>query len=302
MKRILITGTSGMLGSFLVRAFQDRYDVISTATKDFIHNPAKKFISFDLKETKYNSLINLCNPHIIIHCAAITDGNYCEINPEEAFLVNGHSVKKLLDATSEDVKIIYISTDAVFPSSIHYAKENDLPFPHSVYGKSKELGEFFLRQSDRQYHIIRTTIVGHNINTTKKGFVEWILSSVYEKRSISLFDDVIFTPITIWQISSLIEALINSNTSEKVLHFVSSDYCSKFDFGLKIVKSLNLSSNLIERGSIMKFEDRAKRATDQTLDSTLSSIALGLNMPTVEDVIQNLKENIIQYEKYQNRQ
>ena len=76
-------------------------------------------------------------------------------------------MQKILKATDPSVGIIYISTDAVFPSSLHMAKHTDCTQPESVYGKSKELAEFFLLNSDRKYTIIRTTIVGLNENKSK---------------------------------------------------------------------------------------------------------------------------------------
>ena len=140
--KILITGASGMLGSSLASELSKSHEVFGTGNSKV--NLPFNYKPFDLAEESYKTLIEWSKPDFIIHCAALTNGNYCENNALEAFTINAYSVKKLLDATPENVKIIYISTDAVFPSKIHLAKENECTSPESVYGKSKELGEFFL--------------------------------------------------------------------------------------------------------------------------------------------------------------
>ena len=77
-----------------------------------------------------------------------------------------------------------------------FSKRNDCVSPENIYGKSKELGEFFTFFSQRQFCVIRTTIIGLNINSKKIGFVEWIINSSKVSETISLFDDVVFNPIS----------------------------------------------------------------------------------------------------------
>ena len=171
MLNILITGGSGMLGATLVNEYKNNFNVFATGNSNFTEQYIN-YKKFDLKSESYKELIEWSDPDIIIHGGALTNGNYCEEYPNHAFNINGISVQKFLKATNNDVKIIYISTDAVFPSSIHMANEEHCVSPENVYGKSKELGEFFLDTSvNRNYTIIRTTIVGLNINKERKGLL-----------------------------------------------------------------------------------------------------------------------------------
>ena len=155
--RILITGASGMLGSSLAVELSKKHKVFGTGNSH-ISIPVDYRI-FDLSNDSYDELIEWCRPELIIHCAAITNGNFCQSNPFDAFNINGFSVRKLINATDEKVKFIYISTDSVFPSKLSFAKENDFTAPETIYGKSKELGEFFLLNSSRNFLIIRTIIL-----------------------------------------------------------------------------------------------------------------------------------------------
>ena len=296
-KNILITGASGMLGASLHTQFPNAY---ATGSSDYEGNPFNKFKPFDLKEESYVELITWSKPDVIIHCAALTDGNCCAQNPEEAFLINGHSVRKLLESSDSHTRIIYISTDAVFPSSLSLAKEDDFVFPESIYGKSKELGEFYLHSSNRQYNIVRTTIVGTNLNKSKQGFVEWILES-NEAAEISLFDDVFFNPISIWHLGAEIKFLIENDINESLLHISGSKVYTKYDFGIELLNSLELSTSHVKRGSISNFSQRAKRSTNQSLNCNYYQNKYNRKLPNLLDTISSIKSNY--YEKYyQNRQ
>ena len=269
MLNVLITGASGMFGATLVKEYKNYFNVYATGNSNFREQYCN-YKTFDLKSESYSELIEWSDPDIIIHCGALTNANYCEENPDEAFNINGMSVQKLLKATNNKVKIIYISTDAVFPSAIHMANEKHCVSPENVYGKSKELGEFFLKTSiNRSYTIIRTTIVGLNINKERKGFVEWIIESAKNDKKFGLFTDVSFNPISIWDLATEIKFLIsNNNIKSETLH-IAGELCSKYEFGHKLLQTFNIQPKWSYKSLISSFEDRAKRSSDQSLDSTL---------------------------------
>lgn len=288
--RILVTGASGMLGASLVKILSKQFTVYATGNSNF-EDSFCRYKKLDLSSDNYNELISWANPDVIILSGALTNGNYCNDNPTIAFNINGVSVKKFIDATEENVKLIYISTDAVFPSKLHLAKESDCVFPENVYGKSKELGEFFLLNSDRKYTVVRTTIVGLNYNKSKRGFVEWIINSSKNTESISLFDDVVFTPITIWDLSKELCFLIKNNyISSEILHISGKSICTKYEFGKLLLNALHIESGAVAKGLITSFKGRAKRCTDQTLDCTNYQNKYNRNLPSLEETILTIKK------------
>ena len=289
--RILVTGVSGMLGSSLAVELSQKHKVFGTGNS--VMSLPIDYRIFDLSNESYKELIDWSQPELIIHCAALTNGNYCQNNPLEAFNVNGCATKKLMDASEDHVKIMYVSTDAVFSSSLHMAKEIDCSSPENVYGKSKELGEFFLLNSNRNYLILRTTIVGLNAYRDKKGFIEWILNSVKAKETISLFDDVLFTPISIWDFILEIGFLIDQDSYEsKVLHLAGGETITKYEFEKSLVEELSLDTTYIKKGYISKFTDRAKRSNDQSLDCSLYQKKFNRKLPKLKDTIKTIKSNI----------
>lgn len=288
MKTILITGASGMLGAYLVSQWQNKYKIYATGNSYFKNNQAKKYKVFDLKKRSYKELSDWVNPDYIIHCAAITSHEYCDKNPKEAIIVNGESVKKFLK-TFKSSKLIYISTDAVFPLGTHMAKENDETGPATIYGKSKELGEKYILRSKNQNCIIRTTIIGKNYNKNKESFVERIYKSLKNNRNISLFSDVIFTPITILSLANQIKILIDSRKKlPKILHIAGSEKISKFAFGMEFCKMLHLDSNKVKATELSKLKSKIKRSNNQSLDVSFFEKKYKKKLPNIKKTIKEL--------------
>lgn len=288
--RILITGVSGMLGATLANMLKEEHEVYGTGNSNFDEQP-KNYKVLDLNSDNYQDIIAWSKPEIIILSGALTNGNYCNNNPDEAFSINGISVKKFAKATDASVKFIYISTDAVFPSALHLAKETDCVFPENVYGKSKELGEFFTKLSDREFCIIRTTIVGLNLNSKKAGFVEWIINASKTSEEISLFNDVVFNPISIWELGNEIKHIVSlKDFPNEILHISGTEIVTKYKFGIELLKHLNLDTTTIKSGLISSFKDRAKRCNDQTLSCNYYQQKYNRKLPKLADTLQSINQ------------
>jgi dTDP-4-dehydrorhamnose reductase len=291
--RILITGSSGMLGATFVKKWRDKFEIFSTDKESFTNSPAKNFMVFDMLNESYEILMNWAKPDVIIHCAAITNVDYCEDNTEQAMAVNAESVNKSLKYGS-DARMIFISSDAVFPDGIHMATEKDQTSPENIYGKTKETGEKYIKDASGNHIAIRTTIVGKNINPSYQGFVEWIVNSVKNGKEITLFDDALFTPITIWHLANEMEWIISSDISG-IVHVAGSEAISKYDFGKKICEGLELDTNLIKKGSMDNAKFNAKRSNDQTLDSgfynSISNRTLPSSDETVDIIVKHFQES-----------
>lgn len=287
MKKILITGASGMLGATLVRLWNHKYKIYATAGNDFIENTASKFKIFNLKSDNYQTLSSWVEPDVIVHCAALTSHEFCQANPSEANMVNGESVRKLIEAFP-NIKIIFISTDAVFPINTNLSKENFVTKPVTAYGKSKKLGEKYILNVSENSCVVRTTIVGKNINIKRQSFVEWIVSSLKNNIKINLFNDVLFTPISIWDFSDELEWIINNQTP-KILHIAGSEIVSKYAFGIELCKKLELNTKLILTSNLDS--SKIMRSHNQTLDCHLYEKISGHNLPKLSVTIKSLYEH-----------
>ena len=153
-----------MLGSSVVESFGNKYDVRGYEKK-----------SFNVTDRKcVNEIINGEDPDVIIHTAANTDAEFCERNPEEAYLVNTTGTDNIVNCLLEknnDVLMVYISSTGVYgkwkdDAYIEYDKVN----PTTIHHKSKYFGEkSVLRLS--KYLIIRTGWLFGGSTKNKKNFV-----------------------------------------------------------------------------------------------------------------------------------
>ena len=170
------------------------------------------------------------------------------------------------------------------------AKESDLTQPHNVYGKSKEIGENYLLVAGKPHLAIRTTILGKNLNLKKIGFLEWMINSIKVGEKITLFEDAIFTPITIWNLCDELDWIIKNEIFGTV-HISSNEVISKYDLGIRICERMGLDFSLINKGSIGDFSFKAKRSKDQSLNSeNYFKLSRRKNI-SIDDVVDSVVKN-----------
>ena len=117
-KNILITGCSGMLGQAVYFTLKKRSHVLAT---DVDIN--EEWIEY-LDVRDLDSLFLICDkfrPDLIINLAAITDIEFCENHPEDAYLTNGLGQENIcLVANKYNIPVVYISTAGIFDGSNEY--------------------------------------------------------------------------------------------------------------------------------------------------------------------------------------
>ncbi len=172
---MLVFGADGQLGSEMLVVGGSSLD-LSNFHQEGIQLVGLNRADCDISnEAEVRSLVSLESPNIIINCAAMTDVDLCETNPEKAFSVNGYGPRFIAQASAlVGAHLTHISTDYVFDglSSRPY-NEWDLPSPINSYGLSKLVGE---RQLDASSTIVRTSWLcsarGRNIVRTVLGLIE----------------------------------------------------------------------------------------------------------------------------------
>jgi len=181
---VLITGSSGMLGVDLCGELHDSYEIIGT---DVVHRcraglnlpysrKARSFFRCDItKKQSVLSVIKKTRPDIVIHAAAWTDVDGCELNPKKAYRINSEGTKNVaLACKAAGAILIYISTDFIFDGRKKKPyKEADKVNPLSVYADSKLKGEEAVKKILKDYFILRT---GWLYGKHGKNFVDTILA------------------------------------------------------------------------------------------------------------------------------
>jgi dTDP-4-dehydrorhamnose reductase len=228
MKRtILVIGAKGMLG-------RDLMGVLLSSL------PNDEVIGWDIEEIDIQKeedtvfKIEKLRPNIMVHIAAYTDVDGCELNEEKAFAVNAEGTKHVaLTASRCQAKMVYLSTDYVFDGNKREPYlESDSPHPLNVYGRSKWKGEQYVQELVKDPLIVRTEWL---FGRYGKNFVTSILRQAGEKRVLSIVNDQIGSPTYTVDLAKAISALIQFDASG-IFHVANSDLCSWYTFGQAILK------------------------------------------------------------------
>ena len=201
MKKILVTGGAGFIGSHLVeRLINLKYKVMVVDNLKTIGgipyiNPKCFFIKGNILENKILKKIEKWKPKIIFHLAAQSGGESAYDDPKYDYLTNGYGTY-LISLLSKKIKVellVYTSSVAVYGSSRNKIFENSTINPQSIYGISKYVGEMFIRQILYSTNI-RTVIFrlfntfgpGENLNFLKKGMVSIYASYLWKNKPITV--------------------------------------------------------------------------------------------------------------------
>ena len=297
MKKILITGTTGMLGSNLVDLFNanNKYEVFGLGRSLSPLLPKQNQIVADLADLSGIGKYGIV-PDVIIHSAALTDLNLCEREPQLANKIHVDGSRAVAKLGGEKTKFIYISTDSVFDGREGNYNENSRPNPVNVYASSKLGGEMAVKEVARgEVTIIRTNIYGFHV-PMKSSLAEWAFREWEFGRTISGFTDTIFNAVFTHQLAVIIEQIIHRNAFYPTLNIGSSEAISKFDFLNRFRDILKVNNTLLTKALSTDFTSSIQRPRNTSLDTTLLS-----TFHTVPDFNEGLKDWISSNRSRNNR-
>ena len=206
--KILVTGSNGLLGQKLVAALRDDSAVQLIATSrgpDRTPAPSGyRYIALDITDAAAVGLVfKEVLPDVVIHTAAMTNVDACELDPENCRLQNVTAVEFLVEnAKRTGSHFIHLSTDFVFDGANGPYREEDEPAPLSIYGQSKLDSERVVMNSGlKEWSIARTIIVyGVAQGLSRSNVVLWAKSALEKGQPIKVVDDQ-------WRMPTLAEDL-----------------------------------------------------------------------------------------------
>lgn len=281
--RILITGSTGLLGSNLCYLFKDEYRVVGTSRNPLVM-PNVEWVPGDISSLDfYDTIMRESEFDAVIHCAALTNVDLCEKEPDLALQVNRDASIRLAHAAVENgAKFIFISTDAVFSGNkTGPYTELDPVDPINVYGLSKAQAEEAIFPLDNAL-ILRTNMYGFNY-LDKTSFSEWILSSLRSGETLRMFDDVLFSALLVNDLVNGIRRVLDTDLAG-IYHLASCDSMTKYEFGNVLARAAGVQGR-IEPVSVGEMDFVASRSKNMALDSTKLSEALEMRMPSMREGI-----------------
>lgn len=279
MKSIFITGIAGMLGSNISYLLRDKYHISGVDLHE-IKIPNVKcniFSALDMEHIREQFLLNKVD--ILIHCAALVNVDECEVNQEYARQINYDLTKDLADLCNElGIVMIFISTDAVFDGKeASLYKENDMPNPISVYGKTKLEAEKVVLAYHKNL-VVRTNIYGFNYRE-KYSFGEWIVNSLISNIELNMFYDIFFSPILVNELAVILDQCIE-NRITGLYHICSTGSISKYDIAVAFMEEFGIEGS-INKVSMENYHFKAPRTKNMGLcnDKICQSLELRIRTP-----------------------
>jgi dTDP-4-dehydrorhamnose reductase len=290
--RVLIVGAGGLLGGNVTSVALDRGKTVVAAH----HSEDPKFDcpshQIDITSaTEVDDLVDEIAPDAIVNCAAMTDVDRCETDPEQAYAVNADGAKHVaLAADSVDAALVHTSTDYVFSGEekVPYSETVD-PAPKQVYGESKLAGERRVREIHSDPLIVRLSFVyGRSLpDGTISGFPSWVLERARKGDEIPLFTDQRVSPsyakATVKSLLDLLEGGHGGTFN------VSSRSCvTPYEFGELIVEEAGFEDATLSESSMDDIDRDAERPRYTCLDTTAIEESLDRPQSTLEKDLADL--------------
>ncbi|OUJ75332.1 SDR family oxidoreductase [Hymenobacter crusticola] len=264
--RILITGSNGLLGQKLVGLLAQQPDIELIATsrgpnKLASSYPSLPFVPLDASDQRQvQEVIAAQKPTHLIHTAAMTNVDECELNQEQCWQHNVTAVKYLVEAcAAHQVHLIHVSTDFIFSGEEGPLTENAKPGPVNFYGESKLAAERLVQASQGAWAILRTVLVygtAHDYGRTN--IVLWVRDSLRAGRPINVVDDQFRTPTLAEDLAQGCWLAAKHNATG-IYHISSDEMLTPYQMALQVADFFGLDTSLITRVDASSFSQPAKR-------------------------------------------
>jgi len=263
MAVILVTGANGQLGNELKVVSKNYYGY------EFIFTDVD---TLDITSAaKTSDFIKNNRPDWIINCAAYTQVDKAESEPDQAMLINGTAVRNITEAIDGTLcRLIHISSDYVYDgeSNVPY-KEDSIADPHSSYGRSKLAGERYalLHQGSM---VIRTSWLYSSFGNN---FVKTILRNGAEKTSLNVVYDQTGSPTYAADLAEAIMTVVSGIIRNQmamipgVYNYSNEGVCTWFDFATEIIGEAGFNCTVKPVRS-SEFKQVAKRPTYSVMDKS----------------------------------
>ncbi len=259
LRRVVVVGASGQLGSDLVAAFAG-LDVkgVDHALVD-IERPAS-----------VAAMLARERPSLVVNTAAFHNVERCETHADRAFAVNSTAVDALATlCAAANVAVAHVSTDYVFDGTSRTPYAEGAPArPLNVYGISKYAGELAVAARTERHFIFRTSSLYGTRGSSTKGytFVERIREQGRAGRPLRVVDDTTMAPSYTAHVAATIRTVLETGAFG-TYHVTNAGSCTWYEFALEILNASGIAAQ-VERTTSDTFPTYAKRPAYSVLAHT----------------------------------
>jgi dTDP-4-dehydrorhamnose reductase len=272
MKKILITGSNGLLGQKLVYKLRNNTDITCIATARGANRLVKTdgyvFEALDITNLQnVNDVFLKHKPDVIINTAAMTNVDACETEKEACWLLNvtavENQIKTLEKLKQEDSNyhphFIHLSTDFIFDGTHGPLDENEIPNPQSYYAESKLAAEKKVQASNLHWAIARTVLVYGIVDSmSRSNIVLWVKQNLEQGKVINVVDDQFRTPTLAEDLADGC-ILIAEKNAHGIYNISGKDFLSILELAHLVADYYKLDTSLIKPSKSTDIKQPAKR-------------------------------------------
>ena len=287
IKKILVTGSAGLIGTQIVKDLLDNHKQVYSC-----YNKTKPELGIitHLDLTKKDDIVNTMNrikPDVVIHLGAMTDVELCETETELAKKINTDATEILaLESEKYNTFFVYMSTDYVFDGKVGMKKENDKTNPINFYGKSKLDGERVFKKITTPNVIVRTS-TPFGIHSKKISFPIWVKKNLELKKEISVVVNQYTSPSYVPNISKMIIEIMERKITG-IIHLAGATKISRYDFAVQISKIINANKQFLKLTKMDQMDWKAQRPADSSLSVSKANKILKNKPEKIEDSLKLL--------------
>lgn len=294
MKKVLITGGSGLLGQYLNLIASKKFDVHTTYKSNTGNcNDFSNSILDICNQNELKKLFNSFEPDIVIHSAAITNPVPKENQTaKDYFNTNVVATQNIAELCSKHKsKLIYISTDLVYAGYRgSFLKEDGKLIPATLYAETKLVGESKVKEVTDNHMILRTSLLyGFGLNHSRCHF-HFMYNELRYNRSVMLFTDQYRTPISLIDASRIIIELSEMELKSETINLGGAERVSRYEMGEMLCELAGYDKNLLQKitmGDIPNFP----KVEDVSLNTDKLN-SLGLASRSIEEnILELIREN-----------
>jgi dTDP-4-dehydrorhamnose reductase len=297
-KKILITGSNGLLGQKLVDLLISKPDITTIATAHgknrLPYTTGYEYHEMDITNpSEVDRVVALTQPDVIIHTAAMTNLDQCEMEKDACWKLNVTAVEHLIATCRKyDVFLEHVSTDFIFDGTSGPYREEDEANPVSFYGWSKYAAEKAVISSGINYAISRTVLVyGIAHDMSRSNIILWVKKSLEEGKAIKVVTDQFRTP-TLAEDLAMGCFLIADQKAEGIFNISGKDFLTPYEMAMMAADYFKLDKSLISPTDASAFSQPARRPPRTGFDLTKSRNILGYEPHTFREGIAILAEQI----------
>lgn len=271
---LLVTGASGFLGWNVCRHAPPEWRLTGLTRANAAALPPAAVRRLDL--TRYQDLKDAfreLRPDAVLHLAALSDPNRCQLEPEASRAINVEAAANLAGLCGDaGIPCVFTSTDLVFDGLAAPYSEDAAPNPVSRYGEHKVLAEQTMRERCPRLAVCRMPLMYGDAGPDAKSFLQSLAATLREGKPARLFTDEFRTPVSGRDAAAGLFLALKEELP--LLHLGGRERISRFAFGEALTAVLGTGRDCLVRSRQADVRMPAARPPDVSLDSRRAA-ALG---------------------------